>query len=310
MISSFLLIPALVPGLVSLLVSSFFSRKGALFHHDVLVPFGSGSGSGACLPLFSLLSFLRKGVLFHHDVLALRGSGSGAGPCLPSSLFFPFSGNGVCSIMVLVPPGSGSGSGACLPSAFFLLFSGVISWFFLVPAGVPVLVSLLLSSVFPSERGSVPSWCPGSFWLRLRFRCLFPFFSLFYLLRNGVLFHHDFLVPGGSGSGAGACLPSSFFFLFSGNGVLFPGSGSGSGVCLPSSLFFLFSGKGFCSIMICWLLLVPAQVQVVVSLLVFFFFRKRVLCSIMISWFLLVPVLVPVLVSLLSFVRKRVLFHF
>ena len=64
-------------------------------------------------PFFSLLSFLRKRVLFHHDVLALRGSGSGAGACLPSSFFFPFSGNGVCSIMVLV--GSGSCSGACLP---------------------------------------------------------------------------------------------------------------------------------------------------------------------------------------------------
>ena len=61
--------------------------------------------------------------------------------------------------------------------------------------------------------------------------------------------------------------------------------------------------------MICWLLLVPAQVQVVVSLLVFFF-QETGLCSIMISWFLLVPVLVPVLVSLLSFVRKKVLFHF
>ena len=88
----FLLVPARVPVLVSLLLSSFFSRKGVLFHHDVLVP-----------------------------------------------------------------PGSGSGSGACLPSAFFLPFSGMISWFFLVPAGVPVLVSLLLSSFFSSERGSVPS---------------------------------------------------------------------------------------------------------------------------------------------------------
>ena len=128
MISRFLLVPALVPGLFSLLVSllvpSFFSRKGVLFHHDVLVPLGSGSGAGACLP---------------------------------SSLFFPFSGNGVCSIMVLVPPGSGSGSGACLPSAFFLLSSGMISLFFLVPAGVPVLVSLLLSFFFSSEKGSVPS---------------------------------------------------------------------------------------------------------------------------------------------------------
>ena len=63
--------------------------------------------------------------------------------------------------------------------------------------------------------------------------------------------------------------------------------------------------------MICWLLLVPAQVRVVVSLLISsFFFQETGLCSIMISWFLLVPVLVPVLVSLLSFVRKKVLFHF
>ena len=62
--------------------------------------------------------------------------------------------------------------------------------------------------------------------------------------------------------------------------------------------------------MICWLLLVPAQVRVVVSLLISsFFFQEAGLCSIMISWFLLVPVLVPVLVSFLSFVRKRVLFH-
>ena len=51
--------------------------------------------------------------------------------CLPSSLFFLSSGKGFCSIM--------------------------ICWFLLVPAGVPVLVSLLLSSLFPQERGSVPS---------------------------------------------------------------------------------------------------------------------------------------------------------
>ena len=121
----FLLVPAWVPGLVSLLLSSFFFRTGVLFHHDVLVPLGSGSGSGACLPFFFFFCFLWKGVLFHHDVLALRGSGSG--------------------------------TGACLPSAFFLLFSGVISWFFLVPAGVPVLLSLLLSSFFSSGGGSVPS---------------------------------------------------------------------------------------------------------------------------------------------------------
>ena len=54
MISSFLLVPALVPGLVSLLVlllvSSFFAQKRRLFHHDFLFLAGSGSGSGACLP--------------------------------------------------------------------------------------------------------------------------------------------------------------------------------------------------------------------------------------------------------------------
>ena len=33
----------------------------------------------------------------------------------------------------------------------------MICWFFLFPGGVPVLVSLLLSSFFSQERGSVPS---------------------------------------------------------------------------------------------------------------------------------------------------------
>ena len=33
----------------------------------------------------------------------------------------------------------------------------MICWFLSVPAAVPVLVSLLLSSFFPQERGSVPS---------------------------------------------------------------------------------------------------------------------------------------------------------
>ena len=98
MICWFLLVPAGVPVLVSLLLSSFFLQDGVLFHHDLLAPPGSGWGSGACLP---------------------------------SSLFFLFSGNGICSIM--------------------------ICWFLLVPAGVPVLVSLFLSSFFLQERGSVPS---------------------------------------------------------------------------------------------------------------------------------------------------------
>ena len=92
----------------------------------------------------------------------------------------------------------------------------MICWFLLVPAGVPVLVSLLLSSFFPQE---------------------------------GVPFHHDLLVP--------------------------LGSGWGSGACLPSSLFFLSSGKGFCSIMICWSPLVPAGVPVLVSLLLSSFFSQE-----------------------------------
>ena len=204
MICWFFLVPAGVPVLVSLIFSSLV---------PVLVSF------------FSLLSFLRKGVLFHHDLLFPPGSGWGSGD-------------------LLVPLGSGLGSRACLPSSLFFLSSGkgfcsiMVCWFFLVPAGVsvfvslnlsslvPVLVSLLLSSFFPQDRGFVPSWFAGSSWFRLR---------------KGVLFHHDLPVP--------------------------LGSGWGSGACLPSSPFFLSSGKGLCSIMICWFLLVPAGVLVLVSLL-------------------------------------------
>ena len=133
------------------------------------------------------------------------------------------------------------------------LCSLMICWFLLVPAGVPVLVSFLLSSFFPQERVSVPSWFAGSSWFRLGFRCLSPF-SLFFL-RKGLLFHHDLLVPPSSGWGSGACLPSSPFF-FSGKGfcsimdfLVHPASGWGSGACLPSSRFVLFSGMGFCSFM-------------------------------------------------------------
>ena len=139
-----------------------------------------------CLsPFFSLLSFLRKGVLFHHDLLVPPGSGWGSGACLPSSLFFLSSGKGFCSIMIcwllLVPAG--------VPVLVSLILS----------SSVPVLVSLLLSSFFPQDRGSVPSWFAGSSWFRLGFRCLSPFFSLLSFLRKGVLFHHDLLVPLGSG---------------------------------------------------------------------------------------------------------------
>ena len=143
-----------------------------------------------------------------------------------------------------------------------------------------MLVSLLLSSLFPQERASGPSLFAGSFWFRLGFRCLSPLFSLLSFLRKGVLFHHDLLVPSGSGWGSGACL------LY--------------------SLFFLSSGKGFCSIMICWFLLVPAGVPVLVSLLpsslvpvLVSLLLSSWFCSIMICWFLLVLAGVPVLVSLL-----------
>ena len=264
-----LLLSSLVPVLVSLLLSSSFLRKRFLFHHDLLAP--PGSGRSRCLsPFFSRLSFLRKGVLFHHDLLVPSDSGWGSGACLPSSLFFLSSGKGFCSIMIW--------------------------WFLLVPAAVPVLVSLLLSSLvqvlvslllssfFPQEkilfhhdllvlpgsgRGSgacllyslffgfcacLPSCLFSTFFSLLWFRCLSPFFSLLCFLRKGLLVHHDLLVPFGSGWGSGACL------LY--------------------SLFFLSSGKGFCSIMICWFLLVPAGVPVLVSLLL--------------------SSLVPVLVSLLS----------
>ena len=109
----------------------------------------------------------------------------------------------------------------------------MICWFFLVPAGVPVLVSLIFSSLVP---------------------VLVSFFSLFSFFRTGVLFHHDLLVPLGSGWGSGDLLVSLLVSFF------------GSCACLPSSLLFLSSGKWFCSIIICWFLLVPAGVSVFVSL--------------------------------------------
>ena len=103
------------------------------------------------------------------------------------SLFFLSSGKGFCSIMIcwflLVSAGF-----PCL-SPFFSLLS-----FF--RTGVPVFVSLLLSSFYPQERGSVPSRFPGSSWFGLGSRCLSPFFPLLSFLRKGVLFHHKF--PGSS----------------------------------------------------------------------------------------------------------------
>ena len=336
MICWFLLVPAgvpvlvslffssLVPVLVSLLLSSVFPQErgsvpwwfaGTSWFWLVVSLLLSSLVPVQCLsPFFSLLSFLRKGVLFHHDLLAPPGSGWGFGACLPSSLFFLSSRKGFCSMMICwfllvlagVPVLVSLLLSSLVPVLVSLLLSSflgfcsiMIFWFFLVPAGVPVLVSLLLSSFFPQERGSVPSWCAGSSWFRLGFRCLSPFFSLLSFLTKGVLFHHDLLVP--------------------------LDSGWGSGACLHSSLFFLSSRKGFCSIMICWFLLLPAGVPVLVSLLLSSL--VPVLVSLLLpsffpqdrgsvpswfagsSWFQLGFWCLSPFFSLLSFLRKGVLFH-
>ena len=212
----------------------------------------------------------------------------------------------------------------------------MICWFFLVPAGVPVLVSLLLFSflrkgvLFHHDLLVPPGsgWGSGAclpFFSLLWFRCLYPFFCLLSFLRKGVLFHDDLLVPLGAGWLSPFFSPpwfrssalSPFFsrLSFLRKGVLFhhdllapPGSDWGFGACLPSSLFFLSSRKGFCSMMICWFLLVLAGVPVLVSLLLSSLVPVLVslllcsflgFCSIMIFWFFLVPAGVPVLVSLL-----------
>ena len=352
MICWFLLVPAGVPVLVSLLISSFFPQErgsvpswfagsswfrlgfrclspfliSSFFPQErgsvpswfagsfwfrlgfrCLSPFFSLLWFRCLSPFFSLLSFFEE----RGSVPWFAGSSwfrLGFRCLSPSSLFF--------------------GSGACLPSLFFLssgqwLCSIMICWFFLVPAGVPVLVSLILSSLvpvlvslllssfFPQDRGSVPSWFAGSSWFRLGFRCLSPSFSLLWFqclsllsfLRKGVLFHHDLL----------------------------------NGVQVLVSLLLSSSGRGFCSIMICWVLLVPAGVPVLVSLLLSSL--VPVLVSLLLSsffpqdrgsvpswfagssWFRLgfrcLPPLFSLLwfrclspfFSLLSFLRKGVLFH-
>ena len=190
-------------------LSPFFSllsflRKGALFHHDLLVRLGSGWGSGACLPsslfflfsgkgvlfhhgfsgsswfrlgfrclspFFSLLSFLRKGALFHHDLLVRLGSGWV--PVLVSLLLSSFFSQEkvFCFIMdFLVPLGSGWGSGACLPSSLSFLSSGkglcsiMICWFVLVPAGFRCLSPFFSLLSFLRKRCFVSSWI---FWFLL-----------------------------------------------------------------------------------------------------------------------------------------------
>ena len=86
----------------------------------------------------------------------------------------------------------------------------MISWFLLVPAQVPGLVSSFCFSFFSQERNVFPSWFPGSVWFRLGFRGLSPVFFSFW---TGFLFHFDFLVPSSSGYASGVCFPTVFFFL-------------------------------------------------------------------------------------------------
>ena len=216
--------------------------------------------------------FAQQRSLFHHYFLFLAGSGSrfGAGlaSCLASCLFF------LCSKKESVP--------SLFPKQLL--------------SGFSILARNGLCSIMI---------CCSS-WFRLGFRCLSPFFSLLSFLRKGVLFHHDVLVPFGSGSGSGACFPSSLFFLFS--GMVFCSTMISWFLVVPAlvpvlvslpSLFFLFSGKGFCSIMMSWLFVVPALVPVLVSLLLSSFLSQEMEFVPSWSWFLLVPARVPVLVSLL-----------
>ena len=83
------------------------------------------------------------------------------------------------------------------------------------------------------------------------------------------MFHRDFLVPSGSGSGSGACLPSFLSFLFSGMG------------CPMNSLLHMnVVETWFVAVWgLCWCNLVPGRVPG--------------FCSIIISWFLLVLGRVP-----------------
>ena len=245
MISSFLLVPDLVPGVVSLLVSflsPFLSllsllTKGVcsiMISCFLLVPARVPGLVSLLVLLLVSSSFAQKGRLFHHDFLFLAGSGSGSGACLPSCLpsclFF------LCSKKEAVPswfPASCwfrlwfrglSPFLFCFLSLLPLLKNGgcsiMISCFLLVPALVPGLVSLLVLLLVSS-----------SFAQKWR------------------LFHHDFLFLAGSGSGSGACLPSCLFLvsllvsffaqersLFHHDFQLLAGSGSGSGASLLSCL--------------------------------------------------------------------------
>ena len=184
-----LLLSSLVPVLVSLLLSSFFLKKGVLLHHDLLVPLGSGRGSGACLPSSLFLFSSGKGFWSVPSWISWFLLFQAGVPMLVSLLlpFYP-SGKGFCFIMdFLIHPASGWGSGAGLPSSFFFLRKGVLflhgfpgsSCFGL---GFRCLSPFFSFLYFPQERGSVPSWISWFLLLRagvpvLVFLLLSSFFS-------------------------------------------------------------------------------------------------------------------------------------
>ena len=289
---------------------SFFAQKRSLFHHDFLFLAGSGSGSGACLP--SCLFFAhQKRRLFHHDFLFLAGSGSGSGSGSGASLPFlsPF-----LSFLSLLKKGSCFQYDFLVLPCFRLWFRGLspflspflffflsllkkgacsimISCFLLVPAPVPGLVSLLVSLLvvffFLCSKKELFQWFPDSCWFRLWFRRLSPFLSFLSLLKKGgcsSMIFWFFLVPA-LGACLPSCLPSCFYSFFAQKRRLFHHDFLVSCWfrlrfrCLsPFFSLLSFPGKGFCSIMMCWFLLVPARVPVLVSpSSLFFLSRKGVL---------------------------------
>ena len=129
----------------------------------------------------------------------------------------------------------------------------MIYWFLLIPATVPacvpVFLFIMISWFLVSGKGFCSIMISWFLWFRLGFRGLFSCFSFLCFLKKGMVFHHDFLVPSGSGSSSGACLL-----------IL---------------LCFLFSGKKCFSIMISWFRLVPAQVPGLVSSFCFAFFSQE-----------------------------------
>ena len=110
-ISSVLLVSGRVPGIVSLVFwhSVPSSCPGSIWFQEGLW----GLSPWCC------------GIVFHHDFLLPSCSSEGSGACFPTFLVFPFSGRGLCSI--------------------------VIFWFLLVRARVPELVSLLFFRFFSQE---------------------------------------------------------------------------------------------------------------------------------------------------------------